>query len=118
MADVEKTYEPTVKEAALLEVLLNPDNRRKSIKDLCQIANCSRQVYYEAFAKPSFQTFYESKAKDLIREAVVPIVNTFIKEALMGSYQHGRTVLEMAGLIGNEGGPSGNNIILINIKED
>jgi len=91
-------YEATVKEMALLETLLNPEHRMKSITDICKIASCSRTCYYESFAKPEFRALYELKVKDLVKQAIAPVLNTFIKEALRGSFQHGKVILEMAGL--------------------
>lgn len=91
-------YEPTEKEKNLLEVLLNPENRMKSITDICKLANCSRPIFYEAFSKPEFVTVYEQKSKELIKQSVGPVLNTFVREALRGSFQHGKVVLEMAGV--------------------
>ena len=47
-------YKPTEKEKALLEVLINPDYRMKSITDICRAAKCTRNIYYNAFAKEEF----------------------------------------------------------------
>jgi hypothetical protein len=91
-------YEPTEKEKAILEALLNPDNRMKSISDICKIANCTRPVYYLAFDKPGFKAIYESKSKELVKHAIGPVINAFIKEAVRGSFPHGKVILEMAGL--------------------
>ncbi len=91
-------YILTEKENNLLEVLLNPEYRMKSITDICKIAKCSRQTYYEAFAKPGFVKIYEEKSKDLIKQSIAPVLNTFVREALRGSFQHGKVLLEMAGL--------------------
>ncbi len=91
-------YKLTEKESILIEVMLNPDNRMKSITDICKIANCTRTTYYESFSKAGFKAIYESKAKELVKNAVGPVINAFIKEAVRGSYQHGKTILEMAGV--------------------
>lgn len=91
-------YTPTPKEYNILEVLLNPEHRMKSITDICRIALCSRTVYYEAFAKPEFRALYEAKAKDLVKQSIAPILNTFVREALKGNFNHGKLLLEMAGL--------------------
>lgn len=88
----------TDKEKKLLEVLLNPQNRMKSITDICKIAKCSRPVYYDAFSKSEFVEIYNRRSADLIKQSVAPIINTFIREALRGSFQHGKIILEMAGL--------------------
>jgi hypothetical protein len=91
-------YQLTDKEKILLEILLNPEHRTKSVTDICKIANCSRPTYYDAMEKPGFMAIYEQKTKDLIKQAVGPVINTFVREALRGSFQHGKVILEMAGL--------------------
>ncbi len=91
-------YEPTEKEKNLLEVLLNPDYRMKSITAICKAAKCSRPIYYEAFSKPDFVKLYKSQSTDLVKQSVAPVINTFIREAQRGSFQHGKVLLEMAGI--------------------
>lgn len=91
-------YQVTVMEAKLLEVLLNPEHANKTVTDICKIAGCTRTTYYAAMNKPEFVDIYEAKTKDLVKQAIAPVVNTFIKKALEGSYPHGKVVLEMAGL--------------------
>lgn len=91
-------YEPTEKEKNLLEVLLNPDYRMKSITDICKAAKCSRNIYYDAFGKPGFIDLYKKQSVDLVKRAVASIINTFIREAQRGSFPHGKVLLEMAGL--------------------
>jgi hypothetical protein len=101
-------------EEKLLEVMLNPENRMKSITDICNMAKISRMTYYRAFKKPEFTEVYNNKSKDLIKQAVAPVINTFIREAQRGSFQHGKVILEMAGIYtekqqmehtGKDGGP-------------
>lgn len=91
-------YRLSDKERALLEVLLNPEHRTKSITDICKVAGISRPTYYSVMEKPEFKAIYEDKTKDLIKQAIGPVVNTFVREALRGSFQHGKVILEMAGL--------------------
>jgi hypothetical protein len=88
----------TEKENILLEVLMNPEYRMKSITDICSIAKCDRATYYRAFAKQEFTEAYNSKSKELIKQCVAPVINTFIREAQRGSFQHGKIILEMSGL--------------------
>lgn len=88
----------TEKEKSLLEVLINPENRMKSITDICKLAKCTRPVYYEAFSKPEFVEEYNRRSADLIKQSVASIINTFVREAQRGSFQHGKVILEMAGL--------------------
>lgn len=88
----------TDKENNLLEVLINPENRMKSVCDICKLANCSRPIYYKAFTKEGFVTAYNAKSRELVKQSVAPVINTFIREAQRGSFQHGKIILEMAGL--------------------
>jgi len=89
-------YTLTLKEEALIEVLTNPEHRMKSVTDICKIANCTRTTYYEAFSKPGFVEIYKKRSMDLVKQCVAPVLNTFIREAQRGSFQHGKVLLEMA----------------------
>lgn len=88
----------TESEIKLLEVLTNPEYRMKSIKEICLIAGISRATYYRAFEKPEFQAIYKQQSKALVDQSIAPVLNTFVREALRGSFQHGKVLLEMAGL--------------------
>ena len=90
-------YKLTDKEKNLLEVLLNPENRMKSITDICKLAKCSRPVYY-AFSKPGFVEIYKKRSMDMVKQSIASVLNTFIREAQRGSFQHGKILLEMAGM--------------------
>jgi hypothetical protein len=115
MADQNLTaYEPTKKEQSLLAVLLNPANRLKTVTEVCQLAECSREFYYNTFHKPGFVEYYRRTLMDLVKREVGQVVNTFLKEAKRGSYQHGKVILEMADMYtekvrqehtGADGGP-------------
>jgi len=70
----------------------------KSITDICKLAKCTRPVYYDAFAKPEFVEIYKQGSVDLVKQSVGSILNTFIREAQRGSFQHGKVLLEMAGV--------------------
>ena len=107
-------YKPTPSEEKLLEVLLNPQHRMKSITDICKIAEISRTTYYEAFSKPQFVEIYKQRSIELVKQQVAPVINAFVQEAKRGSFQHGKVLLEMADLYsekkqfehtGRDGGP-------------
>lgn len=91
-------YELTEKEKNLLEVMLNPEHRMKSITDICKLAKCTRPVYYEAFSKNGFVDLYKRRSQDLVKQSIGPVLNTFIREAQRGSFQHGKVLLEMSGV--------------------
>lgn len=107
-------YEPTNAELKLLEVLVNPEHYRKSITDKCSIAGVDRTTYYRAYNKPGFRELVAKRAQDLVLEYVLPTIHAFGKQAMLGSFQHGETILEMANLYkkttrqeltGKDGGP-------------
>ena len=91
-------YNPTGKEKILLEVLLNPKNRTRTITDICRIAECDRMTYYRAFEKPGFKELYKKKSKEYIDQNIGQVVAAFVNEAKRGSYNHGKVILEMSGL--------------------
>jgi len=91
-------YKPTEKEKALLETLINPDYRMKSITDICKAAKCSRNTYYDAFAKEEFVEIYKELSESIVKQSIAPVINAFVREAKRGSFNHGKVLLEMAGL--------------------
>ena len=92
----ENAYSPTKAEQSLLDTLLNPENRMKNVADICKVAKIDRATYYRAFAKPEFAELYKRQSMDLVHNAVAPVLNTFVREAIRGSFQHGKVILEMA----------------------
>lgn len=104
----------TPTERRLMEALLDPSNRLRSISEVCDTANCSRKSYYRAFEKPFFREEYKRRAAELSERHLGQVMNAFVKEATRGSFQHGKVLLEMAGvyaekakheLSGPDGGP-------------
>ena len=97
-------YHPTAAERKLLDVLLNPAHRHKSVTDICDIAECSRRAYYRAFEKADFMAFYKGESRRMVERSVAPVLHAFLKQAIAGSHKHGVTLLEMAGMLGGEAG--------------
>ena len=91
-------YRPTFAERKLVDVLLNPQHRMKSVTDVCRIADINRSTYYDSFAKPDFNDYYKEKSLELVKSQVAPVINAFVAEAKRGSFQHGKVLLEMAGI--------------------
>ena len=91
-------YEPTAAERRLLEVLINPENRNKTVTDICQLADISRTTYYEVFDKPEFLALKRYWEKKLISSKTTAIIHAFQREAMRGSFQHGKILLEIDGL--------------------
>ncbi len=91
-------YRPTLAEEKLLRVLMNPQHRMKSITDVCRMADINRSTYYDSFAKPDFNEYYKQRSLELVRQQVAPVINAFVAEAKRGSFQHGKVLLEMAGI--------------------
>jgi len=106
--------EPTVEEKRLLDVMIVPENRRKSVTDICKLAKISRTTYYNIFDKPEFIALKRKWEKKLISNKTTSIIHALIREAEMGSIQHIKMALEMDGsytettrqeLTGANGGP-------------
>lgn len=115
-------FKPTKAEAKLLEVMLNPAYRLKSISEVCEIAGISRRQYYNIFAKPEFVDHYKQESKSLASKHIGQVLNAFVKEASRGSFQHGKVLLEMAGVYqettrkevtGAGGNPIENNVNIV-----
>jgi hypothetical protein len=96
--DTKSERNVTKAEQSLLETLLNPENRMKSVVDICKIAKVDRATYYRAFQKTGFVELYKQRSKELVDQSVASVINTFIREAQRGSFQHGKVILEMAGI--------------------
>jgi hypothetical protein len=82
----------------LLEVLVNPENRFKSVTELCHLARCSRRVYYKAYNDPEFRNVQEDLAIMLIKQSVISSIHALQREAARGSFQHIEKVLQLAGV--------------------
>ena len=53
-------YTPTTAEEKLLEVLLNPKNRGKTIAEISAMAGIGERTYYRAIEKPEFIDYYNN----------------------------------------------------------
>jgi hypothetical protein len=90
-------YRPTVAEKRLLEILLNPEHRLKSVTEICGLAKCDRHIYYTAFEKEAFVDYYTKQSKALIKKAHSGIINASIRQALRGDFAHTKLLLTMTG---------------------
>lgn len=88
----------TASEKRLLDAIADPDNINASVTDLCRQIDCDRQLYYRAYRKPHFVEAVKTRALELVKGSIVPIVNAAAKEAKSGSFQHSKLLLEMAGM--------------------
>jgi len=98
VATIGDKYTPTPAEEKLILQLLDPSSIGKSITEVCEAAEVVRDVYYDAKKKPEFVAYFKELSKSLITDQVAPIVNSLIKEAIGGSFQHQKLALEMAGM--------------------
>lgn len=92
------SYTPTNTEMKIIEVLLNPAHRLKTITEVCDIVGCDRKTYQRAFDKPAFVEHYNALSMSFVQQSVGSVLNAFHREAVRGSFQHGKVILEMAGL--------------------
>lgn len=123
-------YRPTLAEKKLLEVLLNPEHRLKTVTEICGMAGCDRHIYYDAFKKDGFCNLYDKESKALIRKAKASIIHASIRAAQRGDSAHTKLLLTMAGDYADRtifpdkkgnpqpvGGTVNNNTILLNPLE-
>ncbi len=93
------TYKPTIAEKRILETLLNPEHRLKSVTEVCQISKCSRDIYYKAFKKSQFVDVYNAESRSLVTKDLAPIINASIRQAKRGDASHTKILLSMAGML-------------------
>jgi hypothetical protein len=91
-------YIPSKAALRLLEALLDPASRLKTVTAVCRIAKIHRDTYYELFKKVGFRNLYREISMDMIKYHIGPLVNALICEAVRGSYQHIKMALEIAGI--------------------
>lgn len=88
----------TPKQRVLIEALVNPENRCRSISTICKDIGIDRKTYYKVIDKEEFRNLYERLSKNLVKDSIGLIINTFVSKAQDGSFQHGKVILEMAGI--------------------
>lgn len=95
----DNTYKPTVAEKRLLEVLLNPENLGKSVTELCNLAEVSRNKYYDAMKKEDFVELVSETSQELVMAKIGDVVNATYKYALSEKgHQDRKMLLTMAGI--------------------
>ncbi len=91
-------YEPTAAEKRLLDVLINPENRRKTVVDICALADIGRTTYYEIIAKEEFEKLKRKWVNKLISSNTLQVIHANTREALRGSAPHIKMHLEIDGV--------------------
>lgn len=92
-------YKPTVAEKKLLEVLINPEHLRKNVTELCNLADVSRNKYYDAMKKEAFQELVKSTTLELVKAKIGDVLNaTYIYALGEKGHQDRKLLLTMAGL--------------------
>ncbi len=91
-------WTPTVGQKKLLTEFMKPENRHCTIKELCKRAGISRTVYYKGFDNPYFVKEYKRLSLQLITESVAPLIQSAVREAKLGSFNHTKLLLEMENL--------------------
>lgn len=93
-------YRPTKAEKRLLEALVNPDNMRINVEDLCAVAKISKNTYYTAMKKPGFVKLVNETTLELVKGKVSDVLNASYRYALTEKgFQDRKILLQMAGLL-------------------
>ena len=92
-------YKPTAAEKRLLEILINPGHLGKNVTELCNLAEVSRNKYYDAMKKKEFQSLVADTTQDLIKGKIGDVLNATYKYSLTAKgHQDRKVLLTMAGL--------------------
>ena len=92
-------YTPTAAEKRLLEILINPEHLGKNVTELCNLAEISRNKYYDAMKKKDFQSLVTDTTQDLIKGKIGDVLNATYKYSLTAKgHQDRKVLLTMAGL--------------------
>ncbi len=97
-ADSKKEWHPTKRQLAILDVILDPLNRLKTVAEICRLVPCDRKTYYAAFKIPEFAAYYREQSIELTKRHAGQVVNACVREACRGSHNHAKIVLSMASL--------------------
>jgi hypothetical protein len=104
--------ELTKAEIRLIDTLIDPNNRLKTVQQICDISRCKPRTYYRAFEKEYFIQELQRRSRQIAVRHVGQTMAAFVREAQRGSYQHGKVILEMSGVYterkevtGKNGGP-------------
>jgi hypothetical protein len=92
-------YKLTAAEERLLEVLMNPNYYGKSITEKCQVAEISRETYYQTMRRPEFTDFYNQQIQANLKNSVGKIIQATENFATRfpGNHQDRKMLLEIAG---------------------
>lgn len=99
----------TKKELRIIEVLADPENRLKKKSEICRIVPCDPKTYDKAFRNEEFVQLLHRVSLGAVQQAVLPTINAFVRKASRGSFQHGKVILEMAGVYAEKREVSGPN---------
>lgn len=87
----------TPKMKKVLEIMSSARDEELSITELCRRAGVSTVSYYKYFNMPHFVNAYDKLTRDILKNAVYPIVKASIREGRKGSHQDRKMILEMTG---------------------
>ncbi len=71
---------------------------RMRVGDLAKKAKCSPKTVYKSMQKLEFREMFTAALRGNLHAETPSIVDVFVREALAGSYQHGKTILEITGV--------------------
>lgn len=107
MPELIDNYQPTPAERKLLVVMLDPESRVLTAKEICRRAGVSPPVYYNAMNKPLFVEYVRRLSFELIKQETMPLIQTAVAAAKLGSFPHWRALMEMGGMYQEGSKPGG-----------
>lgn len=81
---------------------LQLQDERMTPEQLAQRAECSLATFYRKLQREDFRELFLATIRHSLTPHTPAILSTFVKQALAGSFQHGRLVLEITGIYQEE----------------
>lgn len=96
--------ELTAKQLGVLEVMLNPEYRGKSIEEKAQLAGCSKSMYDKTSRRPDLIAIQADVAKEMLKADIAPLLQATMNYAInnVTAHQDRRMLLELMGIYKQE----------------
>ena len=91
-------YDLTPTQFKALEILTNPEHYNKSYEEKATMIGVHPNTLYNYRHNEKFQKALDNARKDILNEAVIPIIKQAIKGALGKSHPDRKMLLEIAGI--------------------
>ena len=93
----EKEFVPKLIQVKFAALYLDT-NRRLTQEQMAKEIGVTRKTTYTWLLNPVFRKWLNTRRNEMIEGALIPIIQTSIRRAKAGNYNHARLILEIAGV--------------------